>query len=127
MAASSQPRIVSFLAGGTIVSGHAVKLSAAAGDTVIECTANGDKSIGIAQSAASSGQVVEVAVNGGGAKAKLGEAVTYGNHLVSHTDGTLVMVNATSDFVVAQAMQSGSSGDIIAVEVVKGSGFAAES
>lgn len=124
MASSLPVRAGTYLAGGTIVKGHAVKLSAE--DTVIECTANGDHSLGIAQSAATTGQSVEVALPGGGGKAVLGEDVTIGASLVSHTDGTLVKVNATTDFVVAMATVAGSSGNTIGVEVLHGSGFAAE-
>ncbi len=124
MASSQIPRIGAYLAGGTIVKGHAVKLTAE--DTVIECTANTDETLGLAQSAASSGQTVEVALPGGGGKALLGENVLINAHLVSHTDGTLVKVNSTSDRVCARATVAGSSGEIIGVEVMHGTGFASE-
>lgn len=121
MAAHSCPRPLAFKAGGAIVKGHAVKLSA--DDTVVECTANTDNAIGIAMNDVSSAQAtagadVEVALPGGGYKAVLGESVTRGLHLVPHTDGTLVKSNASGDNVIAVAMASGSSGELIPVEVI---------
>lgn len=126
MASSSAPKIVVFVAGGTIVKGHAVKRGSS-DSAVVECTANTDKVIGIAQVGASSGGSVEVAVPGGGGKAKLGEAVSSGNLLVPHTDGTLVMANASGDHLAAVAMEAGASGDIIDVECIAGHAAAAES
>lgn len=121
MSAHSEPRSLAFKAGGAIVKGHAVKLSA--DDTVVECTANTDDAIGIAMNDVSSAQAtagmdVEVALPGGGYKAKLGEGVARGLHLVPHTDGTLVKANAAGDSVIAVAMATGVTGDMIPVEVL---------
>ena len=68
--------------------------------------------------ASSSLEGAEVALQGGGAKGLLGESVSAGDYLVSHTDGSLVKANAEGDHVVAMAMQDGASGDLTAVEVV---------
>ncbi len=125
MAQSSAPKVLTYTAGGTIVKGHAVKFDSTDA-SVIEGTANTDKVIGIAQNDASSGQAVEVALQGGGGKAVLGENVTRGGHLVCKSDGTLEKVNGTTDHVIAKAMESGSSGETIGVEVFHGSGYAAE-
>lgn len=129
MAAHSEPRPLAFKAGGAIVKGHAVKLSA--DDTVEECTANTDLAIGIAMNDVSSDQAtagadVEVALPGGGYKAVLGENVTRGLRLVPHTDGTLVKANTAGDTVIALAMASGSSGELIPVEVIHGKARAAD-
>lgn len=117
MASILQPNIHTFTAGGTIVEGHAVKLSA--DGTVVECTANTDKAIGVAQGSASSGGKVEVAMPGGGGKVKLGEAVARGLLLVPHTDGTLVKANASGDMVVAQLLEEGASGDLASANIMK--------
>ena len=125
MASSYKPHIVVLIAGGTVVKGHAVK-AGTDDNHVIECTANTDLVIGLAQSSAASGEPVEVAIPGGGAKAKLGEAVVEGKLLVPHTDGTLVKANASGDHLVALAMQGGASGDVIDVQVIAGHAAAAE-
>lgn len=118
MSSHSEPRIYTFKNTAAIAKGKAVKMSGAAGDTVVVGAANTDKCIGIIQNAASSSlEGAEVALQGGGAKALLGESVSAGDYLVSHTDGSLVKANAEGDHVVAVAMQDGASGDLIAVEV----------
>lgn len=118
MSSHSEPRIYTFKNTAAIAKGKAVKISGAAGDTVVVGAANTDKCIGIIQNAASSSlEGAEVALQGGGAKALLGESVSAGDYLVSHTDGSLVKANAEGDHVVAVAMQDGASGDLIAVEI----------
>lgn len=125
MASSFAPHILTFKAGGTIVKGHAVKLSAK--DTVVECTATTDKAIGIAQADAASAEFIEVALPGGGAKAKAQGTINAGALLVSHTDGTLKKVAAASDRVIAMAMESAVAGDVFSVHVVVAQGTATES
>ena len=126
MASFIAPKSATYTAGGTIVEGHAVKMNTTDGE-VIECTANTDPVIGIALNSASSGSPVEVAHPGGGAKAKLGEAVAIGLSLVSHTDGTLVKANASGDMIIAQVLDnSGTSGDMVEVLVYKALATAAD-
>lgn len=124
MASILQPNMAAFTAGGTIVKGHAVKMSAVG--VVVECTANTDKAIGIAQCSASSGGKVEVAMPGGGGKAKLGEAVAIGLSVVSHTDGTLVKANTAGDKVIGILLEEGASGDLASVFVFKANAAAAD-
>jgi hypothetical protein len=126
MASHSTPRIVALLAGGTISKGMAVK-KGSSDEYVVAGSANTSKCVGIAQCDATSGQVVEVALPGGGAKALLSETVAMGNILVSHTDGSLVLANASGDRIIATAMKDGVSGDLIDVEVMVGVATAAES
>lgn len=114
MASILTPRIATFTAGGTVVKGHAVKLSSG---NVVECTANTDHAIGIAQNGAASGEPVEVALPGGGAKAVASETIAAGNYLVAHTDGTMAKANAAGDHVIAMAMESAVVGDVFSVEV----------
>lgn len=121
MASHSTPRILAFKAGGAIALGHAVKFSD--DETVIECTANTDEAIGIALSAvtaqeATDGVRVEIAIQGGGAKASCGEAISRGKFLVPAADGQLEQTNASGDRVIAMAMEDGVEDDIIAVEVL---------
>ena len=116
MAATTQQNLVTFKAGGVINEYRFVKFSAAG--TVVECTANG-KAIGIAQnsSATSSGDMVEVALSGGGAKLKIAEAVAQSNFLTSTGVGKGEIADAQHEFVGAIAFESGASDDIIGVRV----------
>jgi hypothetical protein len=126
MASFSTARIYAFKADAAIAAFKAVKIGTDHGHVAVGA-ANTNRCIGIAMTAAINAEdVIEVAIPGGGAKALLGEGVSAGNYLVSHTDGTLVKANAASDHVVAFAMEDGSSGDIIAVEVVCFNAHAAE-
>lgn len=117
MASLLQPRIQTFLAGGTIVVGHAVKFGADK-TKVVECTSVSDKSIGLAVSGTTTvGDPVEVARPGGGGKAVCQTTVALGDPLVSHTDGTLKPSTATGDRIIAFADDAGVAGDIIPVTV----------
>jgi hypothetical protein len=117
MSASSNPRIYSFLVDGSIAKGKAVKIGTDKNHVAVGA-ANTDRCIGIAQVLADTAEdTIEVALPGGGAKGLLGESVSAGNDLCSHTDGSLVKVNAEGDQIIARAMQDGASGDLIAVEV----------
>jgi Na+-transporting NADH:ubiquinone oxidoreductase subunit NqrF len=116
MASTQEPIIQTFLAGGAIVKGHAVKISANDGKTVIECTAATDKGCGIAQSDAASGAPVEVAV-GGGAKCLAQTTVAIGDLLASHTDGTIKPTTTANDRVLGVAMQSAVVGDIFSANI----------
>jgi hypothetical protein len=126
MASHSTPRIVSFKADAAIAKGKAVKIGTDA-DHVAVGAANTNRCIGIIQAATTAAeQVAEVAVQGGGAKALLGESVSAGDDLVSHTDGTLVKPNAEGDQIIARAMEDGAASDLIAVEVYYATAHAAQ-
>ncbi len=119
MAQSSQPRIVAFLADASITKGKAVKVASGYLNGHVRVgAANTDRCIGIIQNTpTASGDVAEVAIQGGGAKGLLGETVSAGEDLVSHSDGTLVKPNASADKIIARAVEGGVVGDLIAVEV----------
>lgn len=120
MASSVRPLVVTLYAGGTIVAGHAVKFGAD-GKHVVECTASTDLAIGIALSGTTtSGDPVEVAVSGGGAKAVCHASVSKGQFLAPFTDGTLNASLSNKDVIVAQAHDDGVAGDLIPVMVVNG-------
>ena len=116
MAATTPQNLVTFKAGGTIRDYRFVKFSAAG--TVVECTANG-KAIGIAQNSSdvSSGELVEVALSGGGAKLKIAEAVSQANFLTSTGVGKGEIADAQHEFCGAISFQSGAAEDIISVRV----------
>jgi len=115
MAVYSEPKVLTFTAGGAINQYNVVKRGSS-DSLVVECTAAADKSLGVAMSESASGALVEVAVAGGGAKVKLGGTVAGGDLLTSTAAGVAV-VAATTERVIGVAMQSGVSGDIIGIEV----------
>ena len=119
MAAATQPvNITTFKAGGTIRKFRFVKFSAAG--TVVECTANG-KAIGIYQgdSSCASGDMIEVALSGGGAKLEVSEAVAQSNLLTSTGTGKGEIADAAGEFVGAIAFEAGGAdGDVIGVRVM---------
>ena len=51
-------------------------------------------------------------------RAKIGDTVSEGNYLITDTDGTLIPDDAADQFVVAQALEDGVDGDIIAVRLI---------
>ena len=118
MSSHSPSRILTFKAGGAIAKGKAVKFGADR-EHVVVGAGNTDACFGIAQNAAVSAEdAVEVAIQGGGAKALAKETITAGKLLVSNADGALEQTNADGDRVVAMAMEDAVVGDIFAVEVV---------
>lgn len=120
MSSYNVSNIVSFKADAAIAAYSAVKAGSDSKHVAVG-SANTSKCIGIAMSAATAAEdVIEVAVVGGGCKVKLGENVSFGDMLVSHTDGTLVIKNSAGDRIVAMAMEDGSSGDVICAQVVIG-------
>lgn len=119
MAQSSELRVLTFVADASVTKGKAVAVaSGLTNGHVVLGSANTQRCIGIAQNTAeASGSLVEVAIQGGGAKGLLGETVSAGEDLVSHTDGSLVKPNASADEIIARAVEGGVSGDLVAVEV----------
>lgn len=126
MASTLHPKIAAYKADAAIAKGKAVK-SGSDFKHVAVGAANTDRCIGIIQSAPTAAEdVCEVAMPGGGAKALLGESVSAGNDLVSHTDGTLVKPNAEGDEIIARALQDGVAGDLIDVVVSLATAHAAQ-
>ena len=96
---------------------HFVKFGAAE-DTVIACSVNDEKAIGVLMNAPASGERAEVALFGGGALLKLAATITRGDLVATNTNGEGKAV-AAAGYANAEAMQSGVSGDVIAVMLVK--------
>lgn len=119
MAASTQPvNITTFIAGGTIRKFRFVKIDDSAG-TVSECGANG-RAVGISQNdaSASAGELIEVALSGGGAKLEVSEAMGEGKMVTSTSTGKGEIVDAAGEWVGAVAFQAGGAdGDVIGVRV----------
>lgn len=120
MASYTQPRIYAFKAAAAQAAYTAVKAGADREHVAI-CSAKTDKSLGIAMSAPTAAdEVLEVALPGGGGKAKLGGSVSMGDLLAPTTDGTLIATTTAGDTYIARAMENGVQNDVIAVEVVSG-------
>jgi len=126
MASSSTPRIRTYKAGGAINPLSYVKLSTSSpGSTknpvVVQCGA-GDRPIGIAQndSAAASGDEVEVALPGGGARLTIKGTVASGNFIKSDANGYGIATTTAGDAYGAQAVEDGVTTDILGVEVIIG-------
>jgi hypothetical protein len=98
--------------------GHAV-ITNATNKEVIVASANAD-CIGILTNDGIENEAIAVALVGELVKGKLGEAVSFGDPLKATTGGTLIEAGGTGDDnVIAVAMEDGSSGDLIYVNVVK--------
>ena len=119
MSAMVKPLIATFEAGAAIAKGQAVKFSGN-NKTVIKCSAATDSVIGIAQNVASSaGDLVEVALPGGGAKALAKATIALGDRLGVNADASLQKLATQGDSEFAIAMDSAVAGDIFAVMVGK--------
>lgn len=117
MASYKEPKIETYLADGAIAKGKAVKVGTDR-EHVAVGAANTDRCCGIAQSASTAAEdQIEVAGQGSGALALLGETVSAGDDLCSHTDGTLVKVNAEGDQILCRALEDGVADDLISVDV----------
>lgn len=119
MASTSQPRILTFFADGTIAKGKSVKIGSDNKHVAVASAAS-DKQIGIAQNDALVGEYVEVAINGGGAKALAGGSISAGDMLTSDADGKLVATSTNAQRHVAVAMEDAVANDIFASEVQVG-------
>jgi len=126
MASHSTPGPEAYLADAAIARGKAVKIGSDSKHVAVGA-ANTDKVLGILMTATTAAEeTAEVALPGGGALGLLGETVSAGAYLVSHTDGSLVLPNAAGDHVVAVAKEGGVAGDLISVEVVQFEAYNAE-
>lgn len=120
MALYNIPKILSFLADGAIAKGKAVKIGSDAQHVAV-CSATTDKAIGVCQVAVTTaGDVVEVAVNGGGAKGLAKAAIAAGDILGVNADGALQKVAGANDRVVGIAMEDAAAADIFSLEVALG-------
>lgn len=126
MSAIYPPSVLTFEASGAIAKGKAVKL-VTNNKTVAQCSATTDNAIGIAQVAAvNAGDLVEVALPGGGGKALAKATIALGDMLGINADGSIQKVAGASDHIVAQAMDSAVAGDIFAVHVLSSQAVAAQ-
>lgn len=126
MASMIKPVIATFECDAVIAKGQAVKFGTSA-KRVTPVTATTDLSIGIAQNASANvGDLVEVALPGGGAKALAKATIAKGNMLGHNADGSLQKLASASDKIVAQAFDDAVAGDIFQVYVLSAQGVATQ-
>lgn len=126
MASRSEAKFITLKADAAIARGKAVKFGSDYKHVAVGA-ANTDRCYGILNTATTEAEDdAIVCIPGGGALGLLGEAVSAGDDLVSHTDGTLVKPNAEGDQIIARASQGGSAGDLIGVEVYYATAHAAQ-
>lgn len=119
IATTSPKKLLAFKVAAACARGLVVKPGSSK-EHVQVSSAGTDKSIGILQNTTvAANEVAEVALPGGGAVAKLGGTVSFGDELAANSDGKLVKVTAANHIVIAIAMEDGVENDLIAVEVVR--------
>lgn len=117
MSAMVKPLIATFECGAAIAKGQAVKFSSD-NKTVIKCAATTDKAIGVAQNATTTaGDLVEVALPGGGAKGLAKTTIALGDILGVNADGSIQKVASAADRVIGVAMDSAAAADIFSLMV----------
>ncbi len=84
----------------------------------VNLATTGENSLGILQNAPGAGQVCEIAIPGGGAKATSGDTITAGQLLEVGSNGVLVRAQGVAENIVAMALESAVSGDVFAVMVL---------
>lgn len=127
MSSMVKPNIASYEAGSAVAKGQAVKFGTS-NKRVIPGAATTDSIIGIAQNAAVNvGDIVEVALPGGGGKALAKATIVKGNRLGVNADGSIQKVATQGDAEFAIAMDDAAAGDLFEV-MIKGntSAFASQ-
>lgn len=127
MSVMVKPLIATFEAGAAVAKGQAVKFSSN-NKTVVPSAAATDKHIGIAQNVAVNvGDLVEVALPGGGAKGLAKTTIALGDLLGVNADGSIQKVATAGDRVIGIAMDSAVAADLFHVHVVAGHAYATQS
>lgn len=118
MSSYAQPNVLTFKADGVIIKGAAVKAGSDKAHVAIAAAAT-DKIVGIALNATTAAEdLVEIALPGGGSKAKAGGTVSFGDLLTADADGKLVATTTANNRVVAIAMEDAVVDDLFSVHVV---------
>lgn len=130
MASILEPRILTYqaLSAVIIVKGTAVKLDST-GLNVSTCSATTDKAVGIAQNttAGNAGDLVEVALEGSGAKGLANATINAGDILGVNANGKIQKVASASDRVIGTALQDASASDLFSMVVTVGQAVGTQS
>ena len=126
MSSMIKPLIATFECDAVIAKGQAVKLGSS-NKRVTPVTATTDLSIGVAQNATLNvGDLVEVAVPGGGAKGLAKAAISMGNILGHNADGSIQKLANANDKIIGQALDDAAAGDLFSMLVVCAQGVATQ-
>ena len=119
MASYIEPKMHTLKAGADLSAKqfHFVKFGAS-DSLVVACSVLGEGAIGVLMNAPASGEAAEIALIGGGAKIKSGATIARGGEISSSASGQAAVALTTHD-VMAIAMESGVSGDVIPVILVR--------
>lgn len=120
MASSTTPRLFARKAEADLTAKQFCFVKPGTAEGSMVAAVAGNKTVGILQDAPNTGEHGAVAVQGGGAKLKLGGTVAAGDYLKSDANGAGVVATVDKDEYGAKADVAGVSGDIIGVEVVQG-------
>lgn len=105
------PKTLAFKAGAAVEQYNFVKFGSA-DDTVIECSADDEKVLGVAQNAATAaGDLLEVAL-ADGALVKLGATLSRGDAVATSSGGVAKAI-ASGGFVAGHLLKGGVSGDVV--------------
>lgn len=120
MASSLQPQILIFKADAAISKGQPVKIGSDK-EHVAKATAASDKMIGICQNDPTTAEdLVEVAVAGGAKALVATGGVSAGDILTADASSNCASTTSNADKYIAQALESGVSGDLIGVIITRG-------
>lgn len=117
MSSMVKPLIATFEAAAAIAKGQAVKLDST-GKIVTKCSATTDKAVGVAQNAAVNvGDLVEVALHGGGGKGLAKTTINAGDILGVNADASIQKVASASDRVIGHALQDAAASDLFSMMI----------
>ena len=121
MASYFPPNYLTFKAAGAIPLGHIVKGGADREHVAVSALST-NKHIGVCMTSdvTTLDNAVEVAVGGGGGKAKLGGTVAFGDLLTSDANGKAVATTTALDRIVGIAMEDGVLNDLASIHVMPG-------
>jgi len=118
MSSYAHPVILTFKADAAIPKGSVVK-PGASHLHVAKSTSATAKNFGVAMSEATvAGDLIEIALPGGGGKGLAGASVLFGDLLTSDGAGALIATTSANDRVIAVAMEDASSGDLFSIHMV---------
>ena len=129
MASYPDPKIKAFLANADLSSYKFCFVKIETDEQHINvCGTKGEQSVGILMNAPdAAGKIAEVAIPGGGALLKLGGTVSAMEQIITSASATGIVPDAAGQAIMAQALDDGVLGDVIAVNVVFAESYNAES
>jgi hypothetical protein len=127
MSVMVKPRIATFSAAAAISKGMAVYVDST-GKIVTKVSGTTSKAIGIAQNTVTTaGDLVEVALSGGGAKGLAKTTINAGDILGFNADASIQKLASANDRMIGIAMEDAAAADLFQVDVIVGMGTQTQS